>query len=214
MAQPPDTILHASREEAEAIRRAIRAARRIETPYGAYHPAGAADAEALHALLSDPRVAGPLYTIPKPVDACWIARWIAAHVAEAARGEGLLMIARDREGAPSGFVDLQVWPERASAEFGGGIRADLQSASLGSRGAAALFSWLFETIGIRLIAMTNALDNIRTARLLAHLGFTRGPDRICITAEGAPRPSMYWELRRNDWRSPFDHDPLLSQDPP
>ncbi|MBB5518460.1 GNAT family N-acetyltransferase [Amphiplicatus metriothermophilus] len=207
MAQPPDTILRASPEEAEAIRRAIRSARWVDTPYGAYRPARAADAEALHALLSDPRVSGPLYTIPKPVHADWIAQWIDAHAAEAARGEGLLMVARDRESALSGFVDLHVWPERASAEFGGGIRADLQSASLGSCGAAALFFWLFETIGIRLIAMTNALDNIRTSRLLAHLGFTRGADRICITAEGARRPSMYWELRRKDWRATFDHNP-------
>ncbi|MEZ5982947.1 MAG: GNAT family protein [Parvularculaceae bacterium] len=161
----------------------------------------ASDVADLLDLLADPRVSRALYTIPQPVTRVWVADWIKRHGGEAETGDGLLMLARDISGAATGFVDLQVWPERASAEFGGGIRADLQSASMGTRGAAALFDWLFDGVGIRLIAMTNALDNVRTARLLASLDYCRLADRQCATPSGAMRPSMYWELSRDDWRA-------------
>jgi len=201
MAQPPDTVLSALPEEAAAIRRAIQSTKLVDVPYGRYSPVRASDVADLLDLLADPRVSRALYTIPQPVTRVWVADWIKRHGGEAETGDGLLMLARDISGAATGFVDLQVWPERASAEFGGGIRADLQSASMGTRGAAALFDWLFDGVGIRLIAMTNALDNVRTARLLASLDYCRLADRQCATPSGAMRPSMYCELSRDDWRA-------------
>lgn len=205
MPQPPDTVLVATLDEAEAIRQAVRNVTTVDTPYGTYRPAIPADAEVFFEFLSDIRVSGPLYTVPKPVTRDWVAQWITSHLDEAATGVGLLMLARNDADEPTGFLDLQVWPERASAEFGGGISPDLQSASFGTRGAAYLFEWLFNKIGVRLLAMTNALDNVRTEKLLRHLGFQRGNDRVCIAADGSERPSMYWELERKDWRLPnFD----------
>lgn len=204
MAQPPDTVLTASPKEAARICDAVRAVTAVKTPYGVYRPVTAGDVDALFHLLADPRVSGPLYTVPTPVTRAWVAAWIDEHHDEASKGAGLLMLSRDENHVPTGFVDLQVWPERASAEFGGGLSPDLQSASLGSRGAAQLFNWLFRDIGIRLIAMTNSLDNTRTEKLLTHLGFTRLKDRTCIAIDGAKRPSMYWELRCEDWRPAFD----------
>lgn len=202
MAEPPDTMLDVGREEAEAIRRAVRGANEVVTPYGVYLPAGAADSEALFVLLSDARVSDPLYSIAKPVTRDWVAAWIRAHEDERARGEGILLLARNTAGDVTGFADAQIWPTLSAAELGGGIRADLQSASLGQRGAGALFDWLFRGVGVRLLAMTNALDNIRTAKLLAALGFQRRGDRLCVTANGGTRASMYWELLREDWRPP------------
>lgn len=204
MADPPDTVLIASREEAARIRDAVRSVVAVTTPYGTYRPATPDDADALFDLLADPRVSGPLYTVPTPATRAWVDKWIAAHRDEAAKGEGLLMLSRNEAEKPTGFVDLQVWPARASAEFGGALSPDLQSASLGSRGAAQLFDWLFCDIGVRLIVMTNSLNNVRTKKLLRHLGFTRLADRTCIAVDGVKRPSMYWELKREDWRSPFD----------
>jgi RimJ/RimL family protein N-acetyltransferase len=202
MAEPPDTVLEVSEQEAEAIRRAVSGANRVVTPYGTYLPAQTRDADALFALLSDARVSAPLYTIAKPVTRQWVFDWIRAHEQERARGDGILLLARNDEGEVAGFADAQIWPDLSAAELGGGIRADLQSASLGGRGAAALFDWLFRGVGVRLLAMTNALENVRTAKLLAALGFKRGADRICRTADGGVRPSMYWELLRDDWRPP------------
>ncbi len=207
MAQPPDTVLETSRDEADRIRRAVRGVTTVETPYGTYRSVVPEDVDALFGLLGDSRVSGPLYTIPKPVTYDWVEQWIESHLDEGAQGVGLLMVARNDANELTGFVDLQVWPERASAEFGGGISPDLQSASLGSRGAALLFDWLFCEIGVRLIAMTNALDNVRTEKLLRHLGFQRRNDRICVAADGAERLSMYWELKHEDWCSPFSDKP-------
>lgn len=203
MAQPPDTVLKADPAERVAICRALRDVSTVETPYGVYRPATIDDADAFFTLLADPHVSGPLYTIPKPVTRDWVERWIEAHQLEAAQGAGLLMLARDGVNQPTGFVDLQVWSDRASAEFGGGISPDLQSASLGTRGAAALFDWLFQKIDIRLIAMTNALNNVRTEKLLRHLGFVRLTDRVCVAEDGTKRLPMYWALKREDWRSPY-----------
>lgn len=202
MAEPPDTVLDVSQEEAEAIRRNVRGANKVVTPYGVYRPAAPGDAEALFELLKDERVSGPLYTIPKPLTRNWVAAWITRHEGERRRGDGVLLLACNDAGEVSGFADAQIWPELSAAELGGGIRADLQSSALGGRGAGALFDWLFNGIGVRLLAMTNALDNVRTAKLLAALGFKRRADRICTTADGGERPSMYWELLRQDWRPP------------
>lgn len=202
MAEPPDTVLQVEADEADAIRRAVRGANRIVTPYGVYLPATPDDAGALFELLADERVSGPLYTIAKPVTRDWVEKWIRTHEEERAHGEGVLLLARDASGRISGFADAQIWPERSAAELGGGIRADLQSSSLGGRGAGALFNWLFRVIGVRLLAMTNAVDNIRTAKLLAGLGFERRADRLCVTANGGERASMYWELLRDNWLPP------------
>lgn len=210
MAELPDTVLEVSAQEADAIRRAVRGANRVVTPYGAYLPSQPGDADALFALLSDARVSAPLYSILKPVTRQWVAEWIGKHEVERARGEGILLLARGDDGEVAGFADAQIWPEASAAELGGGIRADLQSASLGGRGAAALFDWLFHGVGVRLLAMTNALDNVRTAKLLAALGFRRGADRSCRTPDGGARLSMYWELLREDWRPPVYPDDVSS----
>lgn len=200
MSDPPDTQVEVPPEQARAIRHAIQHFEGLRVVYGRYRPAGPDDAGELHRLLQDARSSGPLYSIPDSPDSAWVRNWIAAHEFERARGEGLLLIARDDVGEVSGFVDLQVWPQIGAAEFGGAIRPDLQSGALGTRGAATLFDWLFSDIGIVLIAMTNALDNIRTEKLLRHLGFRRGRDRDCLSADGTPRPSMYWELDLARWR--------------
>lgn len=200
MSEPPDTRIELSEAHAADIRAAVRAITTINIAYGVYAPASPVDLDDFHEFLTDPRVSGPLYTIPAAPDRDWVRSWIDAHRTEQVAGRGALLIARDRAGRISGFADLQVWPEWGAAEFGGGIRADLQSGHMGTRGAARLFEWLFADIGVRLIVMTNALDNVRTERLLTHLGFVRGRDRTCETPEGARRRSMYWELHRDRWR--------------
>ncbi|MEO1136057.1 MAG: GNAT family protein [Pseudomonadota bacterium] len=199
MSEPPNTKLVLSERDAGKIRMAVRAITTIDVAYGVYAPASFAVLDEFQKFLADARVSGPLYTIPENPAPDWVPSWIEAHALEQAEGSGALLIARDDAGRISGFVDLQVWPEWGVAEFGGAIRADLQSGAMGTRGAARLFDWLFAEIGVQLIAMTNALDNVRTERLLHHLGFVRGTDRNCKTPEGDIRLSMYWELQRDRW---------------
>ncbi len=196
MELPPDTVLTISDEEAARIRTMIRTLDGIEE--SGHRVARPEDAPGLLDLLADPKVNEPLYTIPNDVTLDWVESWIDQHLKEREAGEGLLMITRDPEGTVMGFADLQVWPERASAEMGGGMRASMQNNHRGSEGAGGMFMWLFKDMGIQLLAMTCAEDNIRTQKLLTRLGFTQGVPRECTGPDGSKRPSLYWELLRPD----------------
>lgn len=196
MDYPPDTVITVSPAEEARIRNMIRQVDGIDE--SGHQVAQPDDAPGLLDLLSDPRVNEPLYTIPNDVTLGWVQNWIAQHLRERAAGEGLLMITRDVEGQVMGFADLQVWPDRASAEMGGGIRASQQNRHRGSQGAGGMFMWLFKDMGIQLLAMTCAEDNVRTQKLLTKIGFTQGKSRDCTAPDGTKRPSLYFEMLRPD----------------
>lgn len=201
MEQPPDTVIEVTPEEEEAIRAAVRAVR--EMP-GGQRIATLDDAEALRDLLADPAVNGPLYTIPTDVKLGWVQDWIVQHEAEQQAGEGVLFVTIDENGICTGFSDIQVWPTRSAAEVGGGLRANQQSKSRGGSGAAQLFMWLFMDIGVKLLAATCAEDNIRTQKMLKRVGYTQGKSRLCTGPDGSQRPSLYWELKREDAMKMFE----------
>lgn len=157
------------------------------------------DSEALFALLADPVISDPIYTIPKPVTPSSVVSFIQNHLEERERGEGLLMVSRDSKIAAAAYHDIQFWPQWGACELGGAIRPDLQHVRAGTSGAAIAFDWLFDVVGIELICETTALDNIRTNKLLKRLGFQlRGEIEIELPG-GRIRPSNYWEMTRQVW---------------
>jgi RimJ/RimL family protein N-acetyltransferase len=198
MSTPPKTVIHATDEEAEAIREAVRAA----------DPArlgpGRAIAEMKHVpglveLLADERVSGPIYDLPKPITPDSVTRWVAERQAERLAGEGLLFVTLDKQGKVSGYSHIAVWPERASAELAGAIRADLQGQGQGAAGMAKSFDWIFETLGVRLMCLTAALDNLRSQKGIDAAGFRRMGEREVVRPDGTARPSVYWEMTRDEW---------------
>lgn len=198
MSTPPKTVLHASDEEAEAIREAVRSAdpatlapRRAKADMG--HVAG------LVKLLSDEAVSGPIYDLPRPITTDSVTRWVAEAQAQALAGEGLLFVTLDEAGEVAGYSRITVWPERSSAELAGAMRADLQSRGQGGSGAAHTFGWMFETLGVRLIGLTAATDNVRSARLIEAAGFTSMGEREVTRPDGSRRRSLCWELTREAW---------------
>jgi RimJ/RimL family protein N-acetyltransferase len=198
MSAPPKTVLHATDEEAEAIREAVRTA----DPQSL--GPGRALAELKHvpglvALLSDEQVSGPIYDLPRPVNAETVTRWVAERQAEHLAGEGLLIVTVDDHGRVSGYSHITVWPERASAELSGAIRADLQNQGQGGRGMARTFDWIFETLGVRLMCLTAALDNVRSQKGIDAAGFRRLGERDVTRADGTTRASVYWEMTRDEW---------------
>ncbi|MCC7269005.1 MAG: GNAT family N-acetyltransferase [Caulobacteraceae bacterium] len=199
MSAPPDTVVVASREEAEAIRSAVR-----DPDLAALGPgrvvAGPEHAQALADLLADPAVSDPVYDLPRPITAENVAAWIAACELERQAGEGLLTVNFDDEGRIAGYSHVSVWPERASAELAGASRADLQGRGRGGSGAGATFGWIFEHLGARLMCLTAALDNVRSQRLIDRAGFVRMGERDCVRPDGTIRRSAYWELDRETWR--------------
>ncbi|VAW02269.1 hypothetical protein MNBD_ALPHA05-314 [hydrothermal vent metagenome] len=195
MTKIPLTRRQASAEHAEAIRNAVRTA---ETMPCRAHVATQANTDALTALLIDPQISDPIYSLPKPITRNAVSAFIDRHQQERARGEGLLMIVDDGEKAAAGYYDIQFWPEWAACELGGAIRPDRQGAHTGMDGAASAFDWLFDEIGVDLICETAARNNVRTAKLLEHIGFRYLGEIESETPGGGVRPSHYWEMTRAD----------------
>ena len=201
MTAPPKTVLTVSAQEAGDIRAAVREARGIETlgPYRA--PAQASHVAALTALLADPRVSSPIYTLPQPITQTSVAAWVADFERARACGEGLLIVNQDADGDVVGYTDAHVWPDCASGEIGGALRADLQGSGAGGAGAVRTFDWMFESLGVRLMCLTAARDNVRSQKLIDAAGFVRMGGRDGVRPDGTVRASVYWEMTRDAWRA-------------
>ena len=198
MSAPPKTQLSTTPEEAEAIRAAVRNA--DPTTLGPSRAlAGHAHVAALVELLSDPAVSAPVYDLPKPIAPATIVAWIETAHAERSRGEGLLFVTADDGGNIVSYSKITVWPHLSAAELGGAMRADRQSQGAGGSGAARTVDWIFATLGVRLICLTAALDNVRSARLIDNMGFQRMGERESMRPDGTIRRSLYWELTRAAW---------------
>jgi RimJ/RimL family protein N-acetyltransferase len=107
----------------------------------------------------------------------------------------------DDAGAIGSYSLITVWPDRSSAELVGAQRADLQNSGVGSRGAARTFGWMFDVLGVRLIGLTAALDNVRSARVIEAAGFVDMGERDSVRPDGTVRRSRYWEMTRDAWRA-------------
>jgi RimJ/RimL family protein N-acetyltransferase len=198
MSAPPKTVLQASDEEAEAIRAAVRAADPASLGMGRAH-AEIKHAPGLLELFLDEQVSGPIYDLPRPFTLDSVTRWLVERQARRLAGEGLLLVTLDERGKVSGYSDITVWPERASAELAGAIRADLQNQGQGGRGMARSFAWIYETLGVRLMCLTAALDNVRSQKGIDAAGFVRLGEREVVRPDGTTRRSVYWELTREEW---------------
>ncbi|MBL8554163.1 MAG: GNAT family N-acetyltransferase [Phenylobacterium sp.] len=199
MSAPPKTVIQASDEEAEAIREAVRS---VDVNVLGM---GRARAELKHvpglvALLSDERVSGPIYDLPRPITTESVTRWVVENQAQMLAGEALLLVTLDEAGEVAGYSRITVWPEHASAELAGAIRADLQNRGQGGVGMARTFGWIFEALGVRLMCLTAALDNVRSQKGIDAAGFVRMGERDAVRADGSIRRSVYWEMTRDQWR--------------
>jgi len=156
---------------------------------------------ALVEFLSDPAVSGPIYDLPRPINADTISRWVADAERRREAGEAILFIRLDDTGRIASYSLFTVWPDRTSAELVGAQRADLQNSGVGRPGAARSFGWMFDVLGVRLVGLTAALDNIRSQRVIEAAGFIDMGERDSIRPDGTVRRSRYWEMTREAWRS-------------
>ena len=195
MSAPPKTVLEVSPQEAEAIRQAVREAALEDGRIlaGPEHVAG------LTALLADPRVSDPIYDLPRPINLENVARWVADCTAARERGERLLTVALDEAGEVAGYSCFSVWPDRSAAEIAGAMRADRQNSGQGRAGVGRSIAFMFETLGVRLIGLTAALDNVRSAAAIDGAGFRRMGEVESVRPDGTMRRSLYWELTREEW---------------
>ena len=178
---------------------AIRAAVRAAVQMGESRLARPEDAGGLFALLSDPLVHAPIYTLPRPLTEASVAAFIAMHLEERAAGEGLLFVREGEGGQVMGYSDVQVWPDWGAGELGGALHPSLHGKGAGGRGAAASFAWMFEALGLDLLCETAALDNVPTQRMLDGLGFRRMGETLSTRPDGTTRASLVWEMTRAEW---------------
>jgi RimJ/RimL family protein N-acetyltransferase len=192
MSAPPKTVLTATPEEEAAIIAAVRAAE-------GHTVAGPEHVDGILALLADPRVSDPIYDIPRPINRENVTRWIADSEAQRQLGRCLLTVNFDEAGRVSGYARFSIWPERSSGELAGARRADLQNSGSGRDGVARSIAWMFEVLKVRLIGLTAALDNVRSAKAIDGAGFRRMGEVESVKPDGTTRRSLYWELTRDEW---------------
>ncbi len=192
MSAPPKTVLITTPQEEVAIRAAVRRAegRTVAEPD---HVAG------LLALLSDPLVSDPIYDLPRPITFDNVARWVAESEALRQEGRCILAVNLDEAGEVAGYSRFTIWPERASGELAGARRADLQNSGAGRQSVAHSIAWMFEGLGLRLIGLTAAVDNVRSAKAIDGAGFRRMGEVESVKPDGTTRRSLYWELTRTEW---------------
>lgn len=192
MSAPPKTVLTATPEEEARI---IAAVRRAEGRI----VAGPEHVDGLLKLLADPRVSDPIYDLPRPFTRESIARWVADSEALRQQGRCILAVTLDEAGEVAGYSRFSIWPDRSSGELAGGRRADMQNTGGGKIGVAQSIAWMFEELGLRLICLTAALDNVRSAKSIDAAGFTRMGEVESVRPDGTSRRSIYWELSRDEW---------------
>lgn len=194
MSAPPMTVLQVSAEEEAAIRAAVRGVGGAEMVIaGPQHVAG------LTALLADPKVSDPIYDLPRPINETNVGRWVADSEALRQQGECILSVSLDEAGEVAGYSRFTVWPDRSAAEIAGARRADLQNSHSGKAGVARSIAFMFEQLGVRLIALTAALDNVRSAASIDAAGFRRMGEIDSVRPDGTTRRSLYWEMTREEW---------------
>lgn len=200
MSAPPKTVLTATPEEEAAIRAAVR-------QLGAGSAVGARSVRArpehvdgLLALFLDPAVSDPIYDLPRPFTRESVAAWVAESDALRQKGECILSVTLDEAGDVAGYSRITVWPERSSAELAGARSSKSQNSGQGRQGVASSVAMMFEVLGVRLIGLTAALDNIRSIKAIDGAGFVRMGERESVRPDGSIRRSAYWELTRDQWK--------------
>ena len=201
MGDLPMTRIRLSETRQKAIREAVRTATGIGFSQSPSRLAVRGDAEALYRFLSDPEIHGPIYNLPKPLTIDTVRGFIDRKTKERAAGEGLLFLRFDEVGAVLGYSEFDIWPEWGAGDLGGALRRDQQGGRAGVTGAKQTFDWMFDGLGLELIVATGALDNIRTARLLDGLGFTRKGEITSAREDGSTRQSLVWEVSKTAWRA-------------
>lgn len=199
MSAPPDTVLEVSPQEAAMIRAAVLAAD-LDTLGPGRSLAGPEDAADLLAFLSDPQVTDAIYDLPRPFTLATVSRWIAESEALRQEGRRLLILTRDELGLIAGYSCVSVWPDRSAAELAGALRADRQNGGQGASGALHTFGWIFTALKVRMMCLTAATDNVRSAKLIDAAGFVRMGTRDAVRPDGTTRTSLYWEVTADQWR--------------
>jgi RimJ/RimL family protein N-acetyltransferase len=201
MAEIPKTRTCVSDTEAQRLRSLVRQADLMNGRIAGARVARPQDAAALAGLLSHESIGPKIYTMPSPIDVKTMTAFIEDHLMQRARGEGILFVSFNKEGEATAYFDVQLWPHWSIAKFGGAVKAERQGRGFGGACGLAAVEWCFDQLGVARICETTAMDNDRSIRLLSRLGFVQMGEVTSVKPDGATRPSLYWEMAREDWEA-------------
>ncbi len=194
----PKTRERVSCEEQERLRDFVRQAAWMNGRIAGARVARPDDAVALADLLAHESIGPRIYTMPNPINADTVKVFIEDHLAQRARGDGILFVSFNREGEATAYFDVELWPQWSIAKFGGAVKAERQGRGFGGACGLAAVEWCFDQLGVTRICETTAHDNDRSIRLLSRLGFRQLGEVISHRPDGTTRPSIYWEMERVD----------------
>jgi len=197
----PKTRMVVAEDEAERLRRFVRQAELMNGRIAGARVARREDGAALAGLLAHESIGPRIYTMPNPINAETMTGFIEDHLAQRARGEGILFVSFNGQGEATAYFDVELWPQWSVAKFGGAVKAERQGRGFGGACGLAAVEWCFDQLGVARICETTARDNDRSIRLLSRLGFIQMGEVISTRPDGTTRPSLYWEMSSVDWRS-------------
>jgi RimJ/RimL family protein N-acetyltransferase len=195
----PKTRMFASVEEAMRLRDFVRRAELMNGRVAGARVARPGDAGALAEFLSHESIGPRIYTMPSPIDTGTMRAFIDDHLLQQARGDGILFVSFNSAGQATAYFDVELWPDWSICKFGGAVRAERQGRGFGGACGLAAVEWCFGQLGVNRICETTAPDNERSIRLLSRLGFARMGEVTSVKPDGSTRPSLYWEMAREDW---------------
>lgn len=198
MADIPKTRVQVSTGEAERLRGFVRQAELMNGRIAGARVAQSQDGAALAGLLSHESIGPRIYTMPNPINAETMTAFIEDHLLQKMRGEGILFASFNAAGKATAYFDVELWPQWSVAKFGGAVKAERQGRGFGGACGLAAVEWCFDQLGVARICETTARDNDRSIRLLSRLGFVQMGEVTAIRPDGATRPSLYWEMGRED----------------
>jgi RimJ/RimL family protein N-acetyltransferase len=139
--------------------------------------------------------------MPNPINTETMSAFIADHLMQRARGEGILFVSFNARGEATAYFDVELWPQWSICKFGGAVKAERQGRGFGGACGLAAVEWCFDQLGVNRICETTARDNDRSIRLLSRLGFVPMGEVLSVKPDGQTRPSLYWEMARSDWET-------------
>lgn len=188
-------------DEIDRLRAFVRSAELMNGRIAGARVARREDAAALAGLLAHDSIGPRIYTMPNPINTHTMTGFIEDHLAQRERGNGALFMSFNTAGEATAYFDVELWPQWSIAKFGGAVKAERQGRGFGGACGLAAVEWCFDQLNVLRICETTALDNDRSIRLLSRLGFVQMGEVISIRPDGSTRPSLYWEMSREDWAS-------------
>jgi len=198
VADIPKTRTIAADEEQRRLRDFVRQAEWMNGRISGARVARPGDAAALAGLLAHESIGPRIYTMPNPINAETMKVFIEDHLDQRARGDGILFVSFNADGEATAYFDVELWPQWSIAKFGGAVKAERQGRGFGGACGLAAVEWCFDQLGVVRICETTARDNDRSIRLLSRLGFRQLGEVISQRPDGTTRPSLYWEMERQD----------------